>query len=110
MTKQGVRNVCFLEKLACFVFLLPSFWDSPFCHITEDIAFKYTVKFVVILLTIKSKPKQKKQPELKKILHLPRISRDDSSCYNNPIQLGIDIILWKVFSKIILHTITIKSV
>ena len=28
---QGVRNVRFLENLACFVFLLPPFWDSPFC-------------------------------------------------------------------------------
>ena len=28
---QGVRNVCFSGNSACFVFLLPPFWDSPFC-------------------------------------------------------------------------------
>ena len=30
---QGVRNVCFLENLACFVFLKHPFWDPPFCLI-----------------------------------------------------------------------------
>ena len=34
-TYQGVRNVRFLENLVCFAFLLPSFWDSPFCLITN---------------------------------------------------------------------------
>ena len=34
---QGVRNVCFSENLACFVFLLPAFWDSPFYLITNDL-------------------------------------------------------------------------
>ena len=33
---QGVRNVCFLENLACFVFFLPPFWDSPFGRITDE--------------------------------------------------------------------------
>ena len=33
---QGVRNVCFSENLTCFVFLLPPFWDSPFCFITDE--------------------------------------------------------------------------
>ena len=28
---QGVRNICFSENLACFVFLKHPFWDSPFC-------------------------------------------------------------------------------
>ena len=32
---QGVRNVCFPENLACFVFLKHPFWDSPFCFITD---------------------------------------------------------------------------
>ena len=32
---QGVRNVRFLETLACFAFLLPLFWDLPFCLITN---------------------------------------------------------------------------
>ena len=36
---QGVRNVCFKENLACFVFLLPAFSDSPFCLITDDLMF-----------------------------------------------------------------------
>ena len=34
---QGVRNVRFLENLACFAFLLPPFWDSHFCLVTDDI-------------------------------------------------------------------------
>ena len=36
-TYQGVRNVCFSENLACFVFLKHPFRDSPFCLITDDI-------------------------------------------------------------------------
>ena len=31
--KSCVRNVRFSENLACFAFLLPPFWDSPFCLI-----------------------------------------------------------------------------
>ena len=34
---QGVRNVHFLENLACFVFLKHPFWDSPFCLITDEL-------------------------------------------------------------------------
>ena len=34
---QGLRNVCFLENLACSAVLLPPFWDSPFCLITYDL-------------------------------------------------------------------------
>ena len=34
---QGVKNVRFSGNLACFVFLLPPFRNSPFCHITDDI-------------------------------------------------------------------------
>ena len=33
---QGVRNVPFSENLACFAFLLPPFWDSPFCLTNDD--------------------------------------------------------------------------
>ena len=33
---QGVRNVCFSENFACFIFLLPPSWDLPFCLITDD--------------------------------------------------------------------------
>ena len=36
---QGVRNVCFSENLAYFVFLKHPFWDSPFCLITDKITF-----------------------------------------------------------------------
>ena len=32
---QGVRDVGFSENLACFVFFKHSFWDSPFCFITD---------------------------------------------------------------------------
>ena len=37
---QGVRNVCFSENLACFVFLKHPFWGMPFCLINDDIAFR----------------------------------------------------------------------
>ena len=36
---QGVRNVRFSGNLTCFVFLKHPFGDSPFCPITNDIAF-----------------------------------------------------------------------
>ena len=35
---QGVKIFRFSENLACFVVLLPPFWDSPFCHITDEFA------------------------------------------------------------------------
>ena len=34
---QGIRNVRFSEILACFVFLLPPFRDSPFYLITDEL-------------------------------------------------------------------------
>ena len=34
---SGVKNVRFSKHLACFVFLLPLFWDLPFCLITEGL-------------------------------------------------------------------------
>ena len=34
---QGIKNLRFSENLACFVFLLLPFWDSPFCHITDEL-------------------------------------------------------------------------
>ena len=34
-----VRNVCFSENLTCFIFMLPPFWDLPFCLITDDISY-----------------------------------------------------------------------
>ena len=37
---QGARNVRFWVNLACFVFLKHPFRDSPFCLITDDIAFR----------------------------------------------------------------------
>ena len=36
---QGVKNFCFSENLAYFVFLKHPFWDSPFCLITDKITF-----------------------------------------------------------------------
>ena len=33
---QGVRNVLFLENLACFIFLKHPFQDWPFCLITDN--------------------------------------------------------------------------
>ena len=35
---KELKNVRFSEIWrACFVFLLPRFWDSPFCHITDEL-------------------------------------------------------------------------
>ena len=33
---EGVRIVLFSENFACFAFLLPPFWDLPFCLITNE--------------------------------------------------------------------------
>ena len=33
-----IRNTCFSENLACFVFLKNSFSDWPFCLITDDLS------------------------------------------------------------------------
>ena len=35
---EGVRNFRFPEKLTCFAFLLPPFWDSPFCLIIDELS------------------------------------------------------------------------
>ena len=32
----------FSENLSCFVFLLPPFWDSPFCLIIDEIGVEKT--------------------------------------------------------------------
>ena len=37
LTYQGVTNVCLSENLACLSFLLPQFWDLPFCLITDEL-------------------------------------------------------------------------
>ena len=34
---QGVKNVRFSENLACRLFLKHSFWDWPFCLITDEL-------------------------------------------------------------------------
>ena len=38
-----IRNVPYSEKLACFMFLLPAFWDSSLCLIIEEIFFRYYI-------------------------------------------------------------------
>ena len=38
----------FLENLACFVFVLPPFWDSPFCLITDKFSFPSSFSFILI--------------------------------------------------------------
>ena len=40
---QGVRNVCFSENLACFVFLKHPFWNLPFCLITDEVRKSYCI-------------------------------------------------------------------
>ena len=35
--RMGGKNVCFTENLACFVSLLPTFWNSSICLITDEI-------------------------------------------------------------------------
>ena len=42
-THQGVKNVRFSENVACFVFLLPPFWDSTFSHITDEMYVTITI-------------------------------------------------------------------
>ena len=39
MFVSNVRNVCFSENLASFVFLLPPSWDTPFCLFTAKLMF-----------------------------------------------------------------------
>ena len=34
---QRVRNVCLLENIVYFLFLLPPFWDLLFCFITDHL-------------------------------------------------------------------------
>ena len=46
---QGVRNVCFLENLACCAFLKHPFWDSSFCLIIDDTT---TIKAKVLVVWI----------------------------------------------------------
>ena len=41
----GVRSVRFSENLVCFTFLLPPFWDSPFCSITDEFTWIIIGKF-----------------------------------------------------------------
>ena len=38
-TYQGLRNVHFSENLTRILFLKNSFWNSLFCHITEEIIY-----------------------------------------------------------------------
>ena len=38
------KRLVFLENLACFVFLLPPFWDLPFCLITDEIMLRIVKK------------------------------------------------------------------
>ena len=52
----GVKNVCFSENLACFVFLKHLFLDSPFCLITDD-------------LSCAAKPKVANEPKRNKTYH-----------------------------------------
>ena len=37
--KKTKINLRFSENFLCFVFLLPPFWDLPFCLITDEIVF-----------------------------------------------------------------------
>ena len=46
---KRLRNVRFLENVACFVFLKHPFWDSPFCLITEDM-YQYAVHVCTCIL------------------------------------------------------------
>ena len=46
---QGVRNNRFSENLACFVFPLPPFWDSPFCLINDEFEHAQYITFTVDL-------------------------------------------------------------
>ena len=41
---QGVRNVCFLESLTCFVLMKHQFWDLPFWLITDDFCWNISIE------------------------------------------------------------------
>ena len=41
---RGVRYVRFSENFVCFSFLLPPFWDSPFCLIIDESTTTETMK------------------------------------------------------------------
>ena len=50
-TYQGVRNVRFLENLACFIFLNHPFSDSSFCLITNELKWE-SKKFFHIVVSL----------------------------------------------------------
>ena len=50
---QRVRNVRFSENLPCFLFLLSSFLDSPFCLITDNILSNKTENFLSLCWMIR---------------------------------------------------------
>ena len=45
-----IRNVRFSENLACLVFLLPSFWDSPFCFMYYRLSLTFKSKLPAVEL------------------------------------------------------------
>ena len=70
---QGVRNVCFSENLACFVFLKHLFSISPFSLITEEIS--------EFLFINKRNVSKEEQSSGKSRLH-KRLLYDKQPCWN----------------------------
>ena len=75
---QGVRNVRFLENLACFVFLKHPFWDPPFCLITDEIPSPVLIVANQTCMKHSSLPKYYDQDYMKNyLLHF----NDDNSTF-----------------------------
>ena len=65
---QGVRNNSFSENFECFVFLLPLFWDSPFCLIADEYTIPSPLCFFIITLVLLIKPRRNLLAHSKRIL------------------------------------------
>ena len=62
---EVVKNVRFSENLACSAFLLPQFWDSPFCLVSDELF----VKRVLVVMTSKVKSCYQKCQKCQAKLH-----------------------------------------
>ena len=50
MFVSNVRNVCFSENLASFVFLLPPSWDLRVCLITAKLMFQFLIYAFLLMI------------------------------------------------------------
>ena len=96
---QGVRNVCFSENLACFVFFKHPFLDSPFCRWIPDFPSEVICQFETLHLVF-----------LDFILQV----RWNCDCFienNVRVILGYDIsyvLFWGNVTSLIFHFLLVK--